>query len=62
MDRHHVSRVKVINPVYNGLERSVFFRSILNGLERTLFMYVLRLYGLIIAGFRFVFDTFGGWS
>ena len=31
--RHHVSRVKVINPVYNGLERSVFSRSIL-----TLFM------------------------
>ena len=74
--RYHVSRVKVINPVYNGLERSkmvlkwsVFSRSIQNGLERTImvlkgrpfFMYLTRLYGLI-AGFWFVFDTFGGWS
>ena len=58
--RYHVLRVKVIYPVYNGLERSVFFRAILNSLERTLFMHVWRLYGL--RGFRFTFDTFGGWS
>ena len=62
INRYHVLRVKVINPVYNGLERSVFFRSILNGLERTLFMHILRLYGLRGARFRFAFDTFGGWS
>ena len=60
VSRHHVSGIKFVNPVYNGPKRSVFLRAILNGLGGNLFVHILRLCGLFVAGFRF-FGTFSGW-